>query len=37
MHNQKKALMNKVEQKYFLEAKGAIKHLRLERLNNKGD
>ena len=37
MHNQNKAIMNKVEQKYFLEAKGAIEHLRLERLNNKGD
>ena len=35
MHNQNKAIMKKVKQKYFLEAKG--KHLRLERLNNKGD
>ena len=37
MHNQNKAIMNKVEQKYFLEAKGAIEHLRLERLNSTGD
>ena len=34
MHNQKKAIMNKVEQKCLL---FAIKHLLLERLNSTGD